>query len=154
MPDGRDGRCPYGRWLADLSFPSTPQHVALQEYRNAIDETEQRIGRLTEQLRQLASTWRWAPVVAALQALRGVSFVTAVALGRGTRRPPRGLVIRASSWRIWDSCRRNTPVGRASDVVASPRRAIRMCDVSSRKPRGRTPGFRASGVSMRRARKR
>ena len=34
----------------------------------------------TEQLRQLASTWRWAPVVAALQALRGVSFVTAVAL--------------------------------------------------------------------------
>jgi len=78
---GREGwTLPYRRWLADLSFPSTPQHVALQEYRNAIDETEQRIGRLTEQLRQLASTWRWAPVVAALQALRGVSFVTAVAL--------------------------------------------------------------------------
>jgi hypothetical protein len=31
-------------------------------------------------LRQLAPTWRWAPVVAALQALRGVSFITAVAL--------------------------------------------------------------------------
>lgn len=78
---GREGwTLPYRRWLTDLSFPSTPQHIALQEYRDAIDETEQRIARLTEQLRQLAPAWRWAPVVAALQALRGVSFITAVAL--------------------------------------------------------------------------
>jgi transposase len=35
---------------------------------------------LTEQLRQLVPTWRWTPVVAALQALRGVSFLTAVSL--------------------------------------------------------------------------
>jgi transposase len=66
--------------LTDLSFPSAAQHIALQEYRDAIAETEQRIDRLTEQLRPLAPTWRWAPVVAALQALRGVSFLTAVAL--------------------------------------------------------------------------
>jgi hypothetical protein len=65
--------------LTDLSFPSAAQHIALQAYRHAIDETEQRIDRLTEQLRQLTPTWRWAPVVAALQALRGVSFITAVA---------------------------------------------------------------------------
>jgi transposase len=71
---------PYRRWLTDLSFPSAAQHVALQEYRDGIMETEQRIERLTEQLRQLAPAWRWAPVVAALQALRGVSFITAVAL--------------------------------------------------------------------------
>jgi transposase len=71
---------PYRRWLADLSFPSLAQQIALQEYRDAIDETERRLDRLTEQLRQLAPSWRWAPVVAALQALRGVSFVTAVAL--------------------------------------------------------------------------
>ena len=78
---GREGwTLPYRRWLADLSFPSAAQHISLQEYRDAIDETERRIDRLTEQLRQLAPTWRWAPVVAALQALRGVSFVTAVAL--------------------------------------------------------------------------
>ena len=78
---GREGwTLPYRRWLTDLSFPSAAQHIALQEYRNAIGETEQRIDRLTEQLRQLTPTWRWAPVVAALQALRGVSFVTAVAL--------------------------------------------------------------------------
>ena len=78
---GRDGwTLPYRRWLTDLSFPSAAQHIALQEYRDAIAETERRIDRLTEQLRQLAPTWRWAPVVAALQALRGVSFITAVAL--------------------------------------------------------------------------
>jgi len=78
---GRAGwTLPYRRWLAGLSFPSVPQHVTLQEYRDTIDETERRVERLTEQLHQLVPTWRWAPVVEALQALRGVSFVTAVGL--------------------------------------------------------------------------
>src|SRR6202035_1330523 len=78
---GREGwTLPYRRWLSDLSFPSAAQHIALQEYREAIGETEQRIDRLTEQLRQLAPAWRWAPVVAAFQALRGVSFITGVSL--------------------------------------------------------------------------
>jgi len=71
---------PYRRWLADLSFPLAPQHIALQEYRDTIDETERRVERVTDQLRQLTPAWRWAPVVDALQALRGVSFVTAVGL--------------------------------------------------------------------------
>src|SRR5919106_2751487 len=76
---GRAGwTIPYRRWLAALSFSSAAQHIALQEYRDAIDETERRIERLTEQLRQLTPTWRWAPLVAALQALRGVSFITAI----------------------------------------------------------------------------
>ena len=57
-----------------------PQHIALQEYRDTIDETERRVERLTDQLRQLTPAWRWAPVVDAVQALRGVSFVTAVGL--------------------------------------------------------------------------
>jgi len=70
----------YRRWLADLSFPLAPQHIALQEYRDTIDETERRVERITDQLRQCVPTWRWAPVVDALQALRGVSFVTAVGL--------------------------------------------------------------------------
>ena len=78
---GRDGwTLAYRRWLSDLRFPHAPQHIALHEYRDTIEETERRLERLTEQLRQLAPTWRWAPVVAALQALRGVSFITAVAL--------------------------------------------------------------------------
>jgi transposase len=71
---------PYRRWLADLSFSQAAQHVALQEYRDTIAEAEARVERLTDQLRQLAPAWRWAAVVDALQALRGVSFVTAVGL--------------------------------------------------------------------------
>jgi transposase len=78
---GREGwTLPYRRWLADRSVPSAAQHLALQEYRDAIDETEPRLDRLTAHLRQLAPAWRWAPVVDALQALRGVSFITAIAL--------------------------------------------------------------------------
>ena len=78
---GRAGwTVPYRRWLADLSFPLGPQHIALQEYRDTIDETERRVERLTDQLRTHTPGWRWAPVVDALQALRGVSFVTAVGL--------------------------------------------------------------------------
>lgn len=64
--------------MADCSFASPAQHITLQEYRDTIDETERRIARLTEQLRQLSPSWRWAPLVAALQALRGVSFITAM----------------------------------------------------------------------------
>src|SRR6202049_3226514 len=78
---GREGwTLPYRRWLSDLSFPSAAQHIALPEYRDAIAEAEQRIDRLTEQLRQLAPTWRWAPMVDALPALRGGSFITGVSL--------------------------------------------------------------------------
>src|SRR5258708_36320171 len=87
---GRAGwTTPYRRWLADLSFPLAPQHSALQEYRDTIDETDRRVERLTDQLRQLTPAWRWAPVVDARQALRRVSFVTAVGPRReGRRHPP------------------------------------------------------------------
>ena len=78
MPDGP--KSIDAGWLADLSFPLAPQHITLQEYRDTIDDTEQRVGRLTDQLRTLTPDWRWAPVVDALQALCGVSFVTAVGL--------------------------------------------------------------------------
>jgi transposase len=78
---GRAGwTLPYRRWLADLSFANAAQQVTLQEYRDTIDETERRITRLTEQMQQVAPTWRWAALVAALQALRGVSFITAMSL--------------------------------------------------------------------------
>ena len=70
---GREGwTLPYRRWLTDLSFPNAAPHVALPEYRDAIDETARRLARLTQQLRQLAPTWRWAPVVAALSTARRV----------------------------------------------------------------------------------
>src|SRR4026207_2104714 len=73
---GREGwTLPYRRWLTDLSFPSAAQHIALQEYRDAIAETEQRIDRLTEQLRQLAPLWRGARIGPRFPAPRGVSVL-------------------------------------------------------------------------------
>ena len=141
---GRAGwTVPYRRWLADLSFPLAPQHVALQEYRDTIDETERRVERLTDQLRTLIPEWRWAPVVDALQALRGVSFVTAV-----------GLVAEVGDIRRFDHPRQlmaflglvpsDTPVGPLSDAVGSPRRAIHTRAACSPKRRGPIKAFRAS----------
>jgi hypothetical protein len=80
MSTRKRSTCRSRKVSATVSFPSPAQHIALLEYRGAIAETEQRIDRLREQLRQLVPTWRWAPVVATLQALRGVWFLTAVAL--------------------------------------------------------------------------
>ena len=78
---GRAGwTIPYRRWLAGLTMPEAAPQIALQEYLATVDEAEQRVTRLTEQLRQLVPAWRWAPVVDALQALRGVSFITATGL--------------------------------------------------------------------------
>ena len=78
---GRAGwTIPYRRWLAGLTMAEPAPQMALQEYLSTVDEAEQRVTRLTEQLRQLVPAWRWAPVVEALQALRGVSFITATGL--------------------------------------------------------------------------
>jgi transposase len=78
---GRAGwTIPYRRWLAGLTMSEPAPQIALQEYLATVDEAEQRVTRLTDQLRQLVPAWRWAPVVEALQALRGVSFITATGL--------------------------------------------------------------------------
>jgi transposase len=68
------------RWLAGLRFDHSAQQIVLQEQIDAIAEAEQRRERLDEQIRELASGWSMAPVVAALQAIRGIAFLSAVVL--------------------------------------------------------------------------
>ncbi|TMH52905.1 MAG: IS110 family transposase, partial [Betaproteobacteria bacterium] len=70
----------YRQWLSNLKFPTAAQQIAFQEYIDTIGEAERRVERLTEQIRVLLPEWKRAPVAAALQALRGVSMVTAVTL--------------------------------------------------------------------------
>jgi transposase len=65
------------RWLSDQKMPTPAQQVVFQEYINAIEEATDRVGRLTKQIESLVSTWRMAPVVSALHALRGVSLIVA-----------------------------------------------------------------------------
>jgi transposase len=65
------------RWLADIKMPHPAQQITLQEYIHSVEESSERVGRLTEQILKLLPTWRMAPVVVALQALRGVAPVVA-----------------------------------------------------------------------------
>lgn len=65
-------------WLSDIAMPYAAQQVALQEYIDTVHENLQRLDRLTDQIRQLVANWRFAPVVCALQAARGVSLIVAV----------------------------------------------------------------------------
>lgn len=68
------------RWLATLKLPHPAQQVAFQEYLHAIEESHQRIARLEQHLRELLPQWHLAPVVQALQALRGVQLIAAITL--------------------------------------------------------------------------
>jgi transposase len=68
------------RWFSDLKLGHPGQHIMLQEYINAEGEAGQRVKRLTEQIRQLVNSWRMAPVVRALGAMRGISLIAAATI--------------------------------------------------------------------------
>src|ERR1051325_4263692 len=68
----------HARWLSELAFEHPAQYLVLREYRQAIDDAETRLERLTQHVAEVVSSWSMAPVVEAYQALRGVAFLTAV----------------------------------------------------------------------------
>jgi transposase len=65
------------RWLADVSMQHPGQQIALQEYIHAVRERTDRVERMTGEIMNLLAQWRMAPVVEALQALRGVAPIIA-----------------------------------------------------------------------------
>jgi transposase len=77
-PGSRPWTQVHARWLSNLSFEHPAQYLVLREYRQAIDDAETRLERLTQQVAEVVSSWSMAPVVEAYQALRGVAFLTAV----------------------------------------------------------------------------
>src|SRR4051812_34979516 len=78
FPGRRPWTQAHARWLAELVFEHPAQYLVLQEYRQAIEEAEARLARLTQQVAEVVATWSMAPVVEAYQALRGVALLTAV----------------------------------------------------------------------------
>src|SRR5208282_779138 len=61
-------------------MPTPVQQVVFQEYINAINETNARVERLEQQIASLVPSWRMAPVVYSLQAMRGVSLIVAATM--------------------------------------------------------------------------
>lgn len=66
------------RWLSEVVCPTPAQQIVFQEYIRAVNEHTERLERLEQELTDQVETWRLAPVVEALQALRGVQFTVAV----------------------------------------------------------------------------
>jgi transposase len=82
-------RCHYGRpawtklhrrWLADLKFEQAVHHLVLEDYIQAVEAAEARRDRLTAQIAVMLPDWTSAPVVAALQTMRGMALVNAATL--------------------------------------------------------------------------
>ena len=69
----------HARWLSEPAASSIrPSISSCAEYRQAIEDAEARLERLTQQVAEVVPTWSMAPVVEAYQAMRGVAFLTAV----------------------------------------------------------------------------
>lgn len=68
----------YRRWLTTVRFDHPAQQVVLQDYIHAITDAEARVERLTRQIEDMLPQWSMAPVVEAVQAMRGVAFIVAV----------------------------------------------------------------------------
>lgn len=70
----------YREWLDTLKWENPAAQVAFQEYLHNLTEVEGRIARLEQAIHTEAVESKHAPVVQALQTMRGVKEVTAVAL--------------------------------------------------------------------------
>lgn len=68
----------HARWLAAQKFDHPAQQIVFQDQVDAVTDAQNRLDRLDTQLAELVPSWSMAPVVAADQALRGVSFIVAV----------------------------------------------------------------------------
>jgi transposase len=68
------------RWLAGLRFEQAAHHIVLEDYIAAIEAAEARRDRLTAQIEAMLPDWTLAPIVAALQTMRGMALVNAATL--------------------------------------------------------------------------
>jgi transposase len=68
------------RWIRELKFDHQAHHILIEEHFAAIRDSEQRLERLEQQITKLLPTWTLAPVVQAIQAMRGISETAAVIL--------------------------------------------------------------------------
>ena len=68
----------YLRWLQGQSFEHPAHQIVLQETIEAVRLSQERVVRLARTIAEFVGSWTLAPVVVALQALRGVDLIVAV----------------------------------------------------------------------------
>jgi transposase len=68
------------RWLAGLRFDQEIHHVVLEDLIATVEAATERRDRLTRQIEVVLPAWSLAPVVRALQALRGIALVNAATI--------------------------------------------------------------------------
>lgn len=68
------------RWISEFAFPAPWSQLAFEEHRRTVEDRLAQCHRLEMALREAAPQWRFAPVIEAIQALRGVQFTAAVGL--------------------------------------------------------------------------
>lgn len=68
----------YLRWLQEQRFDHPAHQIALQEMVEAVRIVKERVERLECVIEEFISTWSLAPMVRALQALRGVDLIVAM----------------------------------------------------------------------------
>ncbi len=77
---GKNWTLAHRRWLSTIRFEHPAQQIVLQDDIHAVEDAEARRDRLTGQIEELLRDWSMAPVVEALQAMRGVALIVAVTL--------------------------------------------------------------------------
>ena len=78
--DVRKWTLKYREWLNKLKFTRSTSRIVFQEYYYQLQEIEQRIKRLEKEIDIQATEGLHAPVIQALQSLRGVATITATSL--------------------------------------------------------------------------
>ena len=131
-----DWNAAHQRYLAKVVCPTPAQQIVCQEGVRAVDEQVDRVARIEAELREATPHWRLAPVVEALQALRGVQWLVAITivaeLGDLTRFDnPRQLAA------FVGLIRRSTRVAPRAARAASPKRATGARVARSLRRRGR-----------------
>jgi transposase len=67
-------------WLSTIKMAHPAQQIAITEYLDAMENSEDRVMRINKQVEVFCNTWRLRPVVQALQSMRGISLITAVTI--------------------------------------------------------------------------
>jgi transposase len=70
----------HARWLTEQVFEHGPQRIAFEELVMAVRQAKERVARLDAAIAEFVPVWSMAPLVVALQAMRGIDLIAAAVL--------------------------------------------------------------------------